>query len=495
MRRNLVAGRAVPLYTRAPVTSRPPPLVLLASALGAVGLGARVFVAATDHGIFWPDEIYQSLEPAHRFAFGYGLVAWEFIEGARNWALPGLLGVWLKLVSVLGFDSPARYLFLTRLLFIALAAVTAFGIRRFATVLGADPQVAALAAAASLLQVLGLYFSHRAMSENACAAPVVWGLALVVPKEATRRHLVLGASLLGLAVLLRLQCGVFAVGILGILAVQRRFRALGEVLGVLVVWAFLFGLLDRLTWHDAPNAKLGGWFHSALKYWEFNVTQQGAARWGTSPFGFYGDVLWRTMPPVVLVLVVLLLLGAKKAWPAFVLALGFYLLHSATGHKEIRFLVPMVPLAFVVAGVGASQLQGRARAVALVALVGATGFSLVRAPELTFGDLGAYADRPQSSAWKDFDHVNQLLLTAHAQPELCGLRVDVHHAWMGGSTYLHRNAPLYPPGYPANSGLFNFAIVNQGSGLPPIQALGGLELVKLPVNGCAPDPGYPWRLP
>ena len=35
---------------------------------------------------------YQSLEPAHRLVFGYGMLAWEFIEGARNWALPGAGG-------------------------------------------------------------------------------------------------------------------------------------------------------------------------------------------------------------------------------------------------------------------------------------------------------------------------------------------------------------------------------------------------------------------
>src|SRR3954447_8881518 len=52
--------------------------------LGALALGAtlRVYLALTDDGLYWPDEIYQSLEPAHRLVFGYGLVAWEFIDGA-----------------------------------------------------------------------------------------------------------------------------------------------------------------------------------------------------------------------------------------------------------------------------------------------------------------------------------------------------------------------------------------------------------------------------
>lgn len=30
----------------------------------------RFYSAITDHGIFWPDEIYQSIEQAHRIVFG-----------------------------------------------------------------------------------------------------------------------------------------------------------------------------------------------------------------------------------------------------------------------------------------------------------------------------------------------------------------------------------------------------------------------------------------
>ena len=41
--------------------------------------------------VVWPDEIFQTLEQAHRLAFGYGIVPWEFRAGARSWLLPGLL--------------------------------------------------------------------------------------------------------------------------------------------------------------------------------------------------------------------------------------------------------------------------------------------------------------------------------------------------------------------------------------------------------------------
>lgn len=63
---------------------------LLAVALVS-GAAVRLWLALTDHGIYWPDEVYQSVEPAHRMAFGYSMVAWEFVVGARNVLLPGLI--------------------------------------------------------------------------------------------------------------------------------------------------------------------------------------------------------------------------------------------------------------------------------------------------------------------------------------------------------------------------------------------------------------------
>lgn len=466
-----------------------------ALACATVGLAVRAYVAFHDDGIFWPDEIYQSLEPAHRLAFGYGLVPWEFIEGARNWALPGLLGGWLWLVSHLGLPHPAQYLGATRLLFIGLAALGGYGTYRLALAAGAQAGAAALAAGASLLQVLGLYFSHRAMSENASAAVAVLGLAFTLAPQASRRALWLGASLLGLAVLLRLQCAVFAAVALAVLAARREKVAALHVGGVLGLWAFLFGLLDRLTWHDAPGARFGGWFHSAVKYLEFNLTQDGAARWGTSPWDFYVSRLWHTMPATIAVLAVLLVLAAPRARGLFAVALVFFALHSWTGHKEIRFLVPLLPVAFALAAVGLDALTApRARLALRLALVGACAFSAARFPQLTFGDLGAYLDRPSASAWDDFGPVNRLLLAAHQRDDLCGLRVDVHPAWMGGSTYLHRDAPLYPPGSPPQTGFFNYAIVHAGSGLPPLAHEGDLELVQVRPD-CVANPGYSWRLP
>src|SRR5262245_58250067 len=73
--------------------------------MASVALLARLWVAWTDQGIIWPDEIYQSLEQAHRLVFGYGFVPWEFRDGARSWFFPVILGGLLKAGSWMGIGT------------------------------------------------------------------------------------------------------------------------------------------------------------------------------------------------------------------------------------------------------------------------------------------------------------------------------------------------------------------------------------------------------
>ncbi|WP_224361480.1 hypothetical protein [Hyalangium versicolor] len=471
-------------------------LLALALLLGAT---LRVKLALTDDGIYWPDEVYQSLEPAHRLVFGYGLVAWEFIAGARNWALPGLVAGLMGLARGLGLDTPAGYLGFIKCVFALLGTGAAWGSYRLARSHGAVPLAAAAGASLVALSSVAIYFSPRAMSENASAVPVVWGLALALAPGASRRVLVVSASLLGLAVMLRLQNGIFCVGLVALLAARRQWRDAGLALGLLTVWAFLFGLLDRLTW--------GSWFHSARVYLEFNFVQQGGNQWGTAPFEYYALVLLRAMKGVTLVAVGLSLLALWRARGLALLAIVFYVLHAYQPHKELRFLIPLFPLVAALAGVGLDVVLGewktfRIRA-GLALIVAAMGLgSAVLASNLTFGDIGQYEQtRPQVSAYDDSGPINRLLEVAGQQKDACGLKIEApaHIAWTGGYSYFHRNVPLYWfQGPDRGSGLFNYVItgpqVGTGGGQEVAQDQGFL-LVRLPRDTCTPDPGYNWRLP
>ena len=64
-----------------PGTRRLPLVVALAA------LAVQAPLAVLDLSIYYPDEIFQLLEPAHRAAFGYGQVAWEWRDGVRSLSL------------------------------------------------------------------------------------------------------------------------------------------------------------------------------------------------------------------------------------------------------------------------------------------------------------------------------------------------------------------------------------------------------------------------
>ncbi len=295
---------------------------------------------------------------------------------------------------------------------------------------------------------------------------------------------------LGVAVLLRLQCGIFAVGALGILVARREWKRTLTVFGVLCGWAVVFGLLDKLTWGD--------WFHSAIKYLQFNLIENKSAGWGTSSWSHLLTHLFSSMIGLTLLFAAALLVCLWKKPGLAIVAIVFLGLHSAIGHKEIRFLMPVLPLLAACVGIAmtaAGQVLER-RLVPLVLVCGAV--SLIEARSLTFGELGQYgADKVQASAWDDYGSVNRLLLAAHAQADLCGIRIDAAHlAWSGGSTYLHRDVPLYHLGNPPpQSRLFNYVITRAGSGAQVVAKDGPLELIHLPVEPCVHDPGYSWRLP
>ena len=473
-----------------PVT--PPGRAVLWGSL-LLGFVLKARIVFTDDGINWPDEIYQSFEPAHRLVFGHGLVAWEFLEGARTWAVPGFVAVWLWLCKLVGADSPTTYIAVVKLVFSALSAVAALGTYRLARAFGARELEAAVASAAWNLCALALYFSARAMSENLSAALLVWGVALVLGEGTQRKQWLLGASLLGLATLARLQSGVVCAVVL-LLSFSPRGRGMAVAV-TLLLWALVYGLWDAAAWHELPTAKAGGFFHSAVVYYRFNIVENRGAGWGTAPWTYFFVHLYRTMPALTLALGAAALVSFKRAWSLVLIIVAFLALHLFVAHKELRFLIPIMPIASAFLGIALAQWPERPARLGLGLVSLAVLVSAWNHQALTMGDLGSYPERADSSAWDDFGPVNRLLLAASREKDLCGLRIDAAHlAWTGGSTYLHTKAPLYMPGTPPQQGFFNYVITRPGSGAPVIATEGPWQLVKL-GPGCVADVNYGWRLP
>lgn len=434
-------------------------ILILISVLTA-GLAGRVWLSGHDDGLYWPDEIYQSLEPAHRLVFGYGLLPWEFVKGARSWAFPGLVAAMIKVALFVGLDSPRQYLTFVRLVFCVISIRTALGSYRLARACGASMLAAACGTAVFALVAPAVYFAARALSENASALPVVWGFALALPQRAGRRQIFIGSCLLGVAALLRLQNGVFCIGLLAILASRRRWDCFGIAGGGFFLWVFIYGLIDRLTW--------GNWFHSAIVYLQFNLIDGGASRWGTAPFFYYSDALWTSMGCAALLMGGLALRAVFRAPGLLAVSLAFFLLHSYEPHKEMRFILPVLPLFCALAGVGLDTLAGwslpalhRACATALVV---SSFFSFSQFHHLTFSQIGQWGaiNPPSASAYDASGSVNRLLLAARVEKDLHGLEIQgTELAWTGGYSYLHRRVPLYQDSAPPLEPVMNLGVAKR----------------------------------
>jgi phosphatidylinositol glycan class B len=475
-----------------PAPGRTLALWILLAALAA-GAALRGWLALTDNGIAWPDEIYQSLEPAHRWVWGQGWVALEFRQGLRNWTLAALVTGLFELFRGLGLSRPELYVPAVKCVFAAVGVATAWAAARLAQRMGAEALCAAAAGVLWALAAPAIYFAPRGLSEPLSALPVTLGLSLALPSASTGRGRLLGASLLGLAVLLRLQNALLCLAVLMVWLARRRWRPVVQLLAVLAGWALLYGLIDRLTW--------GAWFHSAVAYWRYNWVEGRGALFGASPWTYYLSVLWSSMPGVSLVLAAGVVLGARRAPALAFVVLAFLAAHMAIPHKELRFILPVLPAAMALAGVGlqvASEFIGWRVPVGLALLAAVA--SAVRFHALTFGELGAYeGQRDPVSAYDDFGNVNRLLMVAGRRADLCGLKVEATHiAWTGGYTYFHRDAPMYSHlGPTRESGHFNY-VLTAGFAVPPgsvVAREGPLVLARLFDGPCVPDRGYRPDLP
>jgi hypothetical protein len=436
------------------------------------------------------------VEAGHRAGFDYGFQPWEYAYGAVSWTAGGVFAVVLRILTALGLDDPHRYVVVVRSLLVVVTLSAAWAVYRAVRDWDGRELPAAVAGGLAALLAPIVYFSHRPFTEVLSLAPATFGVWLTLrPGERSRRSVVVGAALLGLAVLFRLQNGLVCAVVLVVLALRRDRERLRMVALVLGIAAVVYGLVDWVTW--------GVPFHSAWEYWRWNVTKGVAGNFGTGPFSYYARVLWLSVGPVAVLLVVLAGAALRRAPGLVALPAVFLLAHSLEAHKEARFVLAAVPLLCIAAGVGLDEIghrlpRGGVPVLAAVVLV-PVAFQAVTIERLTMRDTGQdHLFAASASAFAHSQEVNRLLFAAHRRPDLCGIRVvPLEAEWTGAYTYLHRRVPFYDKRAPAEraAGHYNYEIAVRALDDPRVVAAdGGYGLLKV-ADSCTPDPGFSARLP
>jgi phosphatidylinositol glycan class B len=319
---------------------------------------ASVFFVQTN---FVPDEYWQSVEVAHHSAFGYGHLTWEWDESA---ALRGPGFVWVfaaifRGLAALGLDSAGAIVAAPRVCMALLAALGDVAVYRLALRTFGDRSTARYAALFTLTAWFNWFAASRTLlnsletSLNAVAM-AHWSFGGEVDRSAERPRLALAIA--ALACVLRPTAAISWVYLgLARLATQGgRARFLcTEVLPTACAALAACALIDR--------ARYGVWTLTPLNFLRFNVLQRGNEFFGLHAWHWYAS---QGLPTIGATLVPLAALGLARARGAGRRVLGGAALWlvavcSLQGHKEFRFIMPVMPALCVYAAHCAATLATR----------------------------------------------------------------------------------------------------------------------------------------
>jgi hypothetical protein len=435
-------------------TSRGPHRFTISFSLAVVLLIALLFRVGAELGypsVDWPDQIFQNAEPAHRLAYGYGVVPWEFRVGLRNWVFPVFLAGVMRLTDWMGPGSLGYVRGMALTLSLVSLLIVFVGYRWGARTRGTEAAIIAALTCALWYELI--YYGPKTLAEIVAGHLLVAGLYLGYwSGEAPHRYrarLIIAGILLGAVAGLRVQLGpAVVVGVIVLARKQLQRASLFLLCGIGLAVA-VFGIADVFAW--------GLPFESYARGLWINLVEGRSSQYGVSPWYWYLGAVLNHMGP----LLAFSIAGARRN-PLFAAVAGTIIAtYSVVPHKEYRFIVPAVMLLVILGGLGlAEALDGSRRvvsklnvgiAVVFVALTGILGAAR------TFNFPARY-----SGALPAFERVSR-------DPEVCGVGTRGHWAFFGGYTYLHRNVPLVPVETEAELASLTpeFDVVVQAPGLRP----------------------------
>jgi hypothetical protein len=395
----------------------------------------------------WPDEIFQSLEQAHRVVFGYGVVPWEFREGTRSWLLPGMLTAVIAATSAIT-SSVAAYLAGCAALLSAISVAPIWATFRSALGdFGLRGAIVASGASATWFELV--YFAPKALNEVVGGNLLVVG-ALLADRcvRASRgnggagtRLVIMTGSLLALASVLRIQLAIAAIAAFGYvflrLTPSLRWRLL--ISGAVVV--LVAGLLDWVTWNYP--------FQSFIENVRVNILVGRSKHYGTAPWYAYFEIYGRIWGIWSVLVVALAAIGARARPLLAVCAVAVLLAHIPVGHKEYRFAYPAMALVIALAGFGSASAVRwlEQKVTSRIASLGCAGLLTVwLAASLQCAD--GFHESKTRLALTYFQSRSHWALNRGAllatkdlgrDPTVCGIGlIGINVFFTGGYTYLHR---------------------------------------------------------
>ncbi|XP_013193470.2 GPI mannosyltransferase 3 [Amyelois transitella] len=290
-----------------------------------------------------PDEYWQTLEVAHKHAFGYGALTWEWQKGIRSYLYPSLVAVLYYILKLTGLDYPEAVIFLPRILQAIISTIADYSFykwtgRKWALFLVLTSWFWFYTSGRTLLQTLETCLVAIGLSKF----PFKGGKTGYYDKESSA-----WVWLACISVFVRPTSAPLWV----VLAAYNLYTTNQGRLRLLLRTYLPIGLLC-----STALVALDSFFHGSLivtpwEFFQYNVLQDVASFYGQHPWYWY---LTQGLPAVlgVNIVPVLAAVGAVARRPrenvTGVLLLAAAVLHvalySLVPHKEFRFVLPLLPI-------------------------------------------------------------------------------------------------------------------------------------------------------
>ncbi|XP_058082019.1 mannosyltransferase APTG1 [Magnolia sinica] len=305
---------------------------------------------------FNPDEHWQSLEVAHRIVFGYGHLTWEWKKGIRSYLHPLIFALLYKILEFFHLDTPSFMMKAPRLLQSIFSSFGDLYLYKLSYLIF-NERVARWALFSQWVNWFMFFCSTRTLSNSLETALTMIGLfywwpslkGLSKPGPLASRKLALAVAALACAVRPTSAITWLYIGLLDLFKIRNRVKFL--FLEVVPIGALVLGitsLLDRWMY--------GSWVFVPLNFLKFNFLSSGGDYYGTHKWHWYFTQGFSVMLFSFLPFSIAGIFQSKE-WKLSGLIAWVLGLYSVLGHKEFRFVLPVLPIALMFSGYSLAAME------------------------------------------------------------------------------------------------------------------------------------------
>jgi hypothetical protein len=340
--------------------------------LRSILLGAfltRLIAAFFSPGFLMVDDHFLTIEPAGSWANGLNYNDWlpgignnkTHPEGFSFFYL-GFLFAFIKFFNAVGIANPATQMILVRIIHAAYSVLTVYYSYKITEKISTRKNAITVGLLLAFIAIMP-NFSVRNLVEVVCMPPLLAGVFILLkhaplkdfalgplrleapvlnaPKKTSWLAVALAGMVMGLAIGIRFQTGLFVACSGAILLFQHSLRAFLAFGFMSFVGFFITQIDDVLLWGGEPFQHLRG-------YMEYN--KENAHQYPGSPWTYFSLITIFILPPVGLFITAGFIASWRKYSIIFFPTATFIAFHLLFPNKQERFILPILPF-FVIAGV------------------------------------------------------------------------------------------------------------------------------------------------